>query len=306
MKTLSVRLFGKLDVYYGNDCVTDCFTSFKALELFCYLLLHRNRPHTRESIAALLWNDVSTSLARKYLRKVIWQLQQILGGADVRIIIVESEWIYLNREAQLWLDVITVEQAFVNTYELPGHALDEQAARSLQAAVQLYRGALLEGWYQDWCLYEREKWQNMYFMMLDKLIVYCTKHDEYDSGISYGMQLLHFDQTNELAHRRLMRLHHLRGDRTTAMHQYQSCVAALQRELDMKPMKETVDLYEQICTDRLGDIVDRSIGTAPGVQIGPAKLQDLLQWLKQVQAHLSRIQTEVQQKIQLVEQTLEE
>jgi len=41
----------------------------------------------------------------------------------------------------------------------------------LQEAVRLSYADLLEGWYQDWCLYERERLQNIYLLILDKLMV---------------------------------------------------------------------------------------------------------------------------------------
>ena len=35
--------------------------------------------------------------------------------------------------------------------------MDEDRARSLEDAVSLYQGDLLEGCYEDWCIYERER-----------------------------------------------------------------------------------------------------------------------------------------------------
>src|SRR5438128_1039451 len=58
----------------------------------------------------------------------------------------------------------------------------------------LYRGDLLEGWYSDWCLYERERLQHMYLAMLDKLMEYSESHQEYETGQTYGMRALRYDR----------------------------------------------------------------------------------------------------------------
>jgi hypothetical protein len=39
--------------------------------------------------------------------------------------------------------------------------LNEAQAQLLKDAVNLYCGDLLEGWYQDWCLFERERLQSI-------------------------------------------------------------------------------------------------------------------------------------------------
>lgn len=101
----------------------------------------------------------------------------------------------------------------------------------IQNAVQLYQGPLLEGWYQDWCLYERERLQSMYLAMLDELMGYCEVRHDYETGLLYGMGIMSYDWARERTHRRLMRLHYLNGDRAAALRQYEQCAVAL-KEVD--------------------------------------------------------------------------
>ncbi len=153
--TLNICLFGKFCVR-RNGQLLEGFDARKVQELFCYLLLHRDHPLPRETLASILWPDTTTVLSKKSLRQVLWQLQTALApqdeGAKERILIVEPEWLQLNPEADLWLDVAVLEHAFDLAQTIPGKKLDAQLARVLQNVVQLYQGPLLEGWYQDWCL----------------------------------------------------------------------------------------------------------------------------------------------------------
>ncbi len=62
--------------------------------------------------------------------------------------------------------------AFAQTKGAVSHELD-WTARAVRPAVLLYKGDLLEGYYQGWCLLERERLQNMHLNTLDKLMVFC-------------------------------------------------------------------------------------------------------------------------------------
>lgn len=252
---LQVSLFGRLAIQVGSRSTTESFSHYKAVELLCYLLLHRTQAQVRETLATLLWSEASTQQSRKYLRKAIWQLQAALGEMDDEgarcLVSVEPEWIALNTRADVWLDVAIFEAAFEQTRATAGSALDARGAQLLRDAAALYRGDLLEGWYQDWCIFERERLQNQYFMMLDKLMLFCETNGECEAGIAYGAALLRYDRAHERTYRRLMRLHYLMGDRSAALQQYARCVAALERELGVPPSEQTTELYRQLCRDQL-------------------------------------------------------
>src|SRR5256885_11705620 len=93
----------------------------------------------------------------------------------------------------------------------------------------------------------------MYLTLLDKLLCYCATHQDYETGQAYGALLLRHDRAHERTHRQLMRLHYRAGDRTAALRQYERCRTALSEELDVKPDRRTVTLYEQIRADQLDE-----------------------------------------------------
>src|SRR5260370_33266722 len=75
----NVRLFGKFSVQ-RNNCEIESFPSAKAKELFCYLLLHRDRSHSREVLASLLSDDSATSQSKRSFRQTLWHRQQTNQG----------------------------------------------------------------------------------------------------------------------------------------------------------------------------------------------------------------------------------
>lgn len=303
MSGLNIHLFGKFTVESDTQVLT-VFNAYKVQELFSYLLVYRNRPHSRETLAGLLWGDSTTEKSRKYLRQTLWLLQTAIEtqqkpdswSIPLRV---DHDWVQMDTNQTVWLDVAVLEEAFALVEGVAGRDLKPQQAASLQVAVELYRGDLLEGWYQDWCLYERELLQNKYLMILDKLLGYCLSHQEYEAGQRYGALILRHDRAHERTHRMLMRLQHMAGDRTGALRQYERCVSALREELDVQPDKRTRVLYEEIRG------VDRGKHTASIDEIitadTAATLPEVLGRLKQLQVMLARVQQRVKQDIKAVE-----
>ena len=174
-------------------------------------------------------------------------------------------------------------------------------AQSLEKAVGLYKGDLLEGWYQDWCLYERERFRTMFLAMLDKLMSHAEAKGILEIGLELGERILRFDRARERTHWRIMRLHHLAGDRTAALRQYTRCVAILEKELGVQPSKRTTALYEQIRADRPESSALPSASANRALGAGTGLLQEALVQLKNLERSLIQVQDNVHQKIQSLE-----
>jgi DNA-binding SARP family transcriptional activator len=312
MATLSVRLFGTLQIE-RDDAPVYGLDVRKSQELLCYLLLHRDHLYPRETLAGLLWGDASTAQARKCVRQALWQLQAALGGptepARQRVILSTADAIQINQTATLWLDVAELEQTFALVKGRSGEELDAPTAELLRTTTRLYQGDLLEGWYQDWCIYERERLQNMYLALLDKLMAYAEAHHAYDDALASGEQILRYDRAHERTHYRMMRLHFLAGDRAAALRQYQRCAATLEEELAVKPSQRTIELQRQIKADRLD--APEYLSTAlspltPAILPGQATAKELLAQLKAHWHELAILERRISADIVALELALEQ
>ena len=305
MEVLEVRLLGQLHIQRGKQVVTDLLTP-KLQELLCYLLLFGDRPHPREPLASLLWASSSTAQSKRNLRQALWQLQSsaaIRDHADTTdLLLVDAHWIQLNPAANVWLDVQALDQAYSRSEGMPGLMLDATQIQVLQAAVELYQGDLLEGWFQDWCLHERERLQNIYLCVLEKLMDHCESCGQYEAGLAYGARVLQCDGARERTYRRLMRLHYLAGERSAAIREYDRCVKALRRELDVTPSDRTVALYQQVRKGHLR-VISRTATSRcpPGEPLGSERL-DLLSQLKEIQMDLVHLQDQLEDAIRRAEQ----
>jgi DNA-binding SARP family transcriptional activator len=304
MTSLTVRLFGRFIVRNGSDCILDLHAG-KLQDLFCYLLLQRGKHQSRESLASQFWGDCTTPQSRKNLRQALWQLQNILNVGTTQerrqILQVDQDSVGVHPESTLWLDVAEFERASLKSQNIPGSQLDDELAKALEQAVQLYQGDLLEGCYQDWCLFERERLQNLYFAMLDKLMSYCEERRLYQTGLEYGERILRMDRAHERTHQRILRLYYLSGDRAGALRQFQRCVKALNEELQ-------VELYEQVRADHLDVIRVSSKATDPSEKDvetqGRLSVSEIVIHLRSFKTALACIQDEVQREIEVLERSL--
>jgi len=316
MDALQVSLFGKMSVSWVEGPEDLHCGSTKAQELFAYLTLHRERPHSRERLGSLLWNHVSTERSKAYLRKALWQLQHapiarpfgrppVSDGSTPRaasaepLLVVDGNWVQLNTRARIWLDVDVFEAAFRAVRDLDASAMEPPVAEALRRAVALYTGDLLENWYRDWCLLERERLQDVYLMALGKLAHYAELHGSYDTGIACGLRMLEVDPARECAHRRLMRLRYLSGDRTGALRQYVRCAEVLDAELGVEPSTATRQLYENVQSDALRPAPDiNSPSRSPNASDG-------LDRIRALQQKLQGLQSQIQREIEAVEMVIE-
>jgi DNA-binding SARP family transcriptional activator len=299
MTRLEIRLFGQIAIQQDGESLSGL--SSKATEVLCYLLLQRERGHAREALASLLWPDSPDQLAKKYLRQAIWRLQSKLASRD--LLIMQAGWIRINPEAGLRLDVAEFEHAYYFHRDIPGLELTARQVQALEAAVVLYRGDLIEPWYQDWCVYERDRLQLIYLAMLEQLMAHCEARRYYARGVAYGQRILRYDPARECTHRILMRLYYQAGDRTAALRQYERCAVAMAQRFNVHPSHETVALFRQVRGDQPeGPARESAMTTRSTAEHSGDLLAGLQASLDHLQAALTGLQRQVQQQMAVVSQ----
>jgi DNA-binding SARP family transcriptional activator len=307
MSVLRFYLFGRFQIQCGGQPPV-AVESHNLQDLLAFLLLHRGRAHPRESVANLLWSDRTTAQSKKHLRHVLWQVRETLDPYVERtegsLLRVEADWVGLDPEARFWSDVAAFQEIHDRIRDTPGPELDAGQVKALQAAVCIYRGDLLQGCYHEWCLFERERLQNAYLAMLDKLMAYHETHGELEACLEVGARILRVDRASERTHRRLMRVYTAAGDRTAALRQYQRCVDALRQELDVGPGRRTQALHRQIRADDL-ELESPAPAEMAAAPEPITSLPQALHRLRQFQAALLDLQRQVQQDVQSLEQALE-
>ncbi|MGH6635205.1 MAG: bacterial transcriptional activator domain-containing protein [Gammaproteobacteria bacterium] len=225
------------------------------------------------------------------------------AGTAKELITLDGDWVRLNTTDCLSLDVAVFEHAFHTCQGTPGADLADAQRENLEHAVQLYRGDLLEGWYQDWCVFERERLRDCYLTALVKLVCHCDAHGQVDRGLAHAENVLRCDPAEEEAYYHMMHLHWTAGRRTQALRQYQRCKRVLSEELGVQPSERTQKLYEQIRSDPL-DPPPANAPTLPSPSFAPQRdteyLTGLMVYIKQLQAQLDDMEEQLKRDIRAV------
>lgn len=236
-----------------NGTAVEGLASRKAEALLIYLACDP-RPHPREILATLLWDDRTTQRALANLSVLLSSLRKQLAPW----LHITRQTIAFNAESDYWLDAAVFTER-VTAVTAP-YALDERPTRTtavaLAEAVELYGGDFLAGFYmrdasgfEEWRLLEQERLRGLLVTALSQLVAFSLERGQVVEGIAYARRLVHFDPLQEEAQRRLMLLLALDGQKNAALAQYEACRAVLEEELGVPPAEETTALYEQIVAD---------------------------------------------------------
>lgn len=304
---LRVYLFGHFSAERGGHVIAG-LEPRRLQELFSYLLLNRHRRCSRELLASLFWGESSTEQAKRNLRQVLWQLQTALEAEistdTASILTITADWLQINPNADLWLDVDCFEQAWNKTRYISGKDLDASQAQLLRNAIGLHQEVLLLGNYESWCLCERERLRECSVEMLNKLMEYSEFHHDYEAALRAGSRILDYDRAHEATYQHIMRLYYFLGQRVEALKQYQRCKAALLEELGALPSRSTRTLYQHIFLEQLEVEMDGKGMTEYAQQETPL-LAHILHELQQVQAIQTNAQRQVDFHIRKIEQALQ-
>ncbi len=298
---LRVKLFGSGHADYNGSPVAG-FPHQQSCLVLCYLLLTPFHPIHRDQLAAVFWGDYPAQTARKHLRNALWRLRQSLDAASVPpddYLMVSDESIAFVNASPYWLDTQIFEGAITRLQDIDGENLTLEQSSELECAVELYTGDLLEGVYEDWCLYERERMGLLYLTALSKLMVYHEKYGQYERGLAYGEKVLSRDNTREKIHVQMMRLYWLMGDRQSALAQYRRCAQILREELTIQPMKETTAVYHQMLNNQFPEAVTHLNGKpaheSQSRDALPSFTEQVLARLHKLQKIIEETQSEIYQ-----------
>lgn len=251
--TLRIRTLGPFTVWRGrHEIAAREWQREKAKHLFQLLVTQRKRLLQKEQIIDTLWPGAETNTAFrdfKVAMNALWSaLEPNRTARSGSFYILRQGSSYgLNLASGFWLDADEFEGLVNRGLTLASRGQQEEAARLLQRALDLYQGDFLEDVpYEDWCTEERERLQVLYLRATEALAQQAVEKGEYEVCIQLCDRILARDHCWEEAFRLLMISYHRLNNRSMALRVYDRCVQNLNDELGIKPMAATQQLYERI------------------------------------------------------------
>ncbi len=264
MADLRIHFFGMPRIEYQGSPVQ--IDRRKSLALVAYLALSEHRQ-SRDSIVDLLWPDLDREHGRAALRSTLGTLS---GALPFEWIDADRTTIGLRGDA-VWVDVRAFTDLLTERTHHQ-HAADficDECARLCKEAAALVEADFMAGFtlqdsleYDDWQLAQREWLRREFADTLRMLSLYHSRTPQYDQAIKYAQQWLAVDPLHEPAHRQLMRLYAVSGQRNEAIRQYKQAVEILDAELATTPEDETTQLYETILSGQVPTLAVPASGKA--------------------------------------------
>jgi DNA-binding SARP family transcriptional activator len=184
-------LFGPFDVRLHGHPLPPPRTQ-KTHWLLALLALQEGRTLERTWLAGTLWPDSTEEQAARNLRTTLWDLRVSLGPEAHRL---EAPTTHTLR-----LDLVDAEADLLIFDE----AIARGDAASLERAVALYRGPLLQGCEEEWILPERAARKQAYLAALETLATAALTRGEPAAAVRHLRRLLAVDPLRESVQRTLM------------------------------------------------------------------------------------------------------
>jgi len=200
-----------------------------AQRLVAFVALHGG-PLLRVYVAGTLWLHASDERAGASLRSSLWRLNR----AGLQIVEASSTHLRLAPEVD-----VDVQRAS----ELARRLLDGAATDAdLDSAEEELRGELLPDWYDDWLVFERERFRQLSLHALEALADRLVAAGRLGKALEVALAALAGEPLRESAHRTLIRVHLAEGNRGEALRQYELCRRLLQDRLGVEPSPQLDEL----------------------------------------------------------------
>ncbi len=242
---LTLRLMGAPTLLTGDAPVA---LSPGASLLCAYLALGPKEGRSRDVAAAQLFTDCPTTSARRRLNTALWRLRNEVRertGVDI-VGAVGAQRVSLNSAVDMALDARVFEELVTPAFASKATELTKEQAGSLEAAVRMRHGQLVEACDEEWVLAERARIEDLYLTALDCLLQYYGAHGEPGAVAKYGDMALALEPLREDIHRHLMTAYAAANRDDLVERQFERCRAVLLEELGADPLPETVALYSRL------------------------------------------------------------
>jgi predicted ATPase/DNA-binding SARP family transcriptional activator len=210
------------------------FRTQKTASLLAYLVLHADKPHSRESLIDLFWPDSTPEAGQTNLRVSLNSLRKQLeppGFLANSLLIATRETVKIAAHA-IDTDVARFEIAVRAAQGAPDEA--DQCTYWAEA-ISLYRGRLLPSLYDEWILRDQAHLETLYSTALRRIIGICERKGDVGTALEFALRAVASDPLNEDIHTDALRLYIAAGQPNAAVRHFRQLESTLREQIDAVP-----------------------------------------------------------------------
>ena len=198
--------------------------------LMAFVALHE-RPVRRNYVSGTLWPDVTEARAGANLRSALWRVPDVDGHP-----LVTASSTHLQLRPGLDVDF---REALARSERL----LAAAPCAALGKSLEVLCNDLLPDWYEDWVIFERERYRQLRLHALDRACQQLIDARCYTDALQLALKANAAEPLRESTHRHLVRIHLAEGNLAEAVRQYHQYADMLRTELGAAPSQAMCALF---------------------------------------------------------------
>lgn len=193
----------------------------------------QDTPLRRDHVAQCLWLDVPESRAAANLRTALWRIHQL----DYPVIESERDQIQLADSVAVDLRDVTAKAR--RLIEMGYQDGTDLSVGSLEAE-------LLPGWYEEWVLFEQERFRQLRLHALEALCLRLVHANRYAEAVQAGLTAVASEPLRETAQAALISAFLAEGNAVDAVRQFRAYRHQLQESLGLDPGPQLTELVSSL------------------------------------------------------------
>lgn len=189
------------------------------------VLAVKGRPMHRLKLSAIFWPDASEKQALANLRSALWRI--VAPAHDALEIGPRSLGIAAGVRVDLRISEAVAHRILDRTT-----ALSED---QLVATTGHLQEDLLPGWYDDWSIYESERWRQLRMHALEGAARRLCESGHLPAALDIALLAVDADPLRESAHAEVIRVHLAERNQSEAIRAFDRCCSVLRTELGLEP-----------------------------------------------------------------------
>lgn len=246
VQEINVNMLGDFSMSLnGNVVVEKLEKKSKPWEVFCYLVLNRDKHISNKTLLSAIWFDDNLADPANVLKNAIYSLRKKLyaaGDKDNTIIVFSDGGYKISPDIKINLDVERFFELREEANKLPKDS--EQQAEACRAALEQYTGNFLASLKQDlWVLPISINLKRKYTNCATMLCAYLWKQQEYDKLLDVATEAYAINPRDEKISIYMFRVLEIQKMHRVIITLYTQCLKKYREEIGTLPPTEIRRIY---------------------------------------------------------------
>jgi DNA-binding SARP family transcriptional activator len=215
----------------------DSWVSKKALYVFMYLLLKREKNVRFEKLVDIFWPESDLEHGKKKLYDTIYLLRKSLNrdGLNKNLVVSNTGHYSINNNYKIWTDW----EHFDSKTDKLIKGVKDFSSRDLKNLFEFYRGDFFSDLsYADWPKIYRENLRNKYLKLIEIMTEKMYDNNNYLDALKYLNQGLVLDPYFEKFYLLKLKILNKLGRTAEAISSFNQCKKILEEDLGVQPQPE--------------------------------------------------------------------